>query len=428
MLLPLNCISQTSSAGSKSAADIVAKDRTWMISIQNPRSNDPATTTADICDRVVTEYMKAAGEFETKLGQPEAVKGVILEARKPVTIDTVSADRVYFSVPGATAKDPVIVRGLTVIKSAANQFLIFELTTTQGAYTRAKAIYETTVQTSKIEDPTRINTDRAAAVLAGQKALQSLGPGALQQLVANAPERWERRYKPGVNGADATELGYRRIRTSVGTRAMLDNGGKNAAGAGNRQQGLIVQMDARVLESGYTIDSQAGFFLSPDTNLDASEEAWTVRNAIRKDGKTDVVTEIGARTGKSMVVTVEGTGIPEKTIKPLFQGEGYISRVEAWLLPQLIVKAGVTADFGFYTYQSEAGGICLRRDTLEQPADKPDCWKITSKLSDDKKPQISYYNGKGELLYTDLPDGSRWEPISVERLVQLWKNKNLPMK
>jgi hypothetical protein len=153
-----------------------------------------------------------------------------------------------------------------------------------------------------------------------------------------------------------------------------------------------------------------------------------VRNAIRKDGKTDTVTEIGARTGKSLVVTIEGTGLPQRTVKPVFQGDGYISRVEAWLLPQLLVKSRVTSDFAFYSYQSEAGSVCLRRDTLEQPIDKPDCWKLTSKLSDDKKPQVSYYNGKGELIRTELPDGSIWEPISFPRLVQLWQGKNLPMK
>ena len=72
MLLPINSTAQSMASGSKSAADIVGKDRTWMISIQTPRSNDPATTTADICDRVVTEYMKAAGVFEKKLDQPAA--------------------------------------------------------------------------------------------------------------------------------------------------------------------------------------------------------------------------------------------------------------------------------------------------------------------------------------------------------------------
>jgi hypothetical protein len=404
-----------------------------MINIQTPRSSDPATTTADICDRIATEYLKASGEARDPKNpnQLVGVNGAIIEARKQVTIDKWPADRVYFSVPGAQAKDPAVIRGLTVIKNAANQFLIFELVTTEPAFARSKAIYETTVQTAHIEDPETLNTERAAAIAAGQRVLQGLGPSALQDLVNSTPERWERRYKPAPGGADADaqELGYRWIRVHPGTRANLDSGGgKNAAGAGNRQQGLIVQMDARVLEGEYTIDSQAAFFLAPDAALDQSEEAWSVKNAIRKGGKTDVVHEIGARTGKSMVVNVEGTGIPEKTVKPVFQGEGYISRVEAWLLPQLLLKAGATADFAFYSYQSEAGSVCMRRDTLEQPQDKPGLWKLTSRLSDDKKPQVSYYNAKGELIRTEMADGSIWEPTTVEKLKQLWESKHLPMK
>ncbi len=159
-----------------------------------------------------------------------------------------------------------------------------------------------------------------------------------------------------------------------------------------------------------------------------SEEAWTVKNAFRKDGKTDVLSEIGARTGKSMVVNIEGTGRPQRTITPVFQGDGYISAVEAWMLPQLLLKAGVTTDFAFYTYRSEVGGITMRRDTLAQPADKPGLWVLTSRLSDDKRPQISYFNGKGELIRTEMVDGSIWEPITKDALVQLWTTKNLPMK
>jgi hypothetical protein len=289
MLLPINCTAQSSSAGAKSAADIVGKDRTWLISIQTPRSSDPDTTTAEICDRIVTEYFRAAGEVydrdqppATTAPKPSGVKGVILEPRTAVTVDKETADRVYFSVPGAGPKDPAIVRGLTVLKNAANQFLIFELTTTEPAFAKARAIYETTIQTSKIEDPTKINADRANAVIAGQRVLQGLGPAALQELIS-AGERWERKYKPAPGGADADakELGYRRIRTATGTRSMLDMNGKNPAGAGNRQQGVILYMDARVLEGPYTVDSSAAFFLSPDANIDNSEEAWSATRSAR---------------------------------------------------------------------------------------------------------------------------------------------------
>ena len=189
MLLPLDATAQTS-AGSKTAAQIVGKDRTWLINIQIPQSDDPATSTAQLCDQIVTDYFKKAGEvydstgFDQTTKKLTGVKGRILEARKQVTIDKQLADRVYFATPGARPKDAAVVRGLTVIKNATNQFLIFELVTTEPTFAKAKGIYETTVQTATVEDPSKLNAERGAALTAGQKVLQDLGPNVLQNLVS----------------------------------------------------------------------------------------------------------------------------------------------------------------------------------------------------------------------------------------------------
>ena len=108
--------------------------------------------------------------------------------------------------------------------------------------------------------------------------------------------------------------------------------------------------------------------------------------------------------------------------------DGYISRVEATILPYLLLKAAIPTDYGFYTYQSDEWTVCYRRDTLEQPADRPGLWKLTTKLSDKKPPMVSYYNGKGDLMYSEMPDGVVWEPTTLEKITELWKSKNLPME
>jgi hypothetical protein len=41
---------------------------------------------------------------------------------------------------------------------------------------------------------------------------------------------------------------------------------------------------------------------------------------------------------------------------------------------------------------------------------------------------VSYYNGKGELMHTEMPDGAIWEPVTKEKLVHLWRSKGLPME
>ena len=69
----------------------------------------------------------------------------------------------------------------------------------------------------------------------------------------------------------------------------------------------------------------------------------------------------------------------------------------------------------------------MRRDILERPADRPEQWKVSTRLSEDKAPMISYFTDKGQLLRTEMSDGSYWEPTSLQELAKLWKSKGLPV-
>ncbi len=427
MHLPVDTTAQANSFGGKSSVQITPKDNTWLINIQTPRTINTDTLPAEICDGLVTELFKAAGEVYVKpedernpdkVGELVGVKGKLIERRKTIRINGLDTERVYVSVPGATPRDPDVVHGLTVFKTAPGQFVIFELITTPGVFEKARTTYEATVATATFEDPATIMLTRAAGIAAGRKVLEALKPEDFRAIMTG-PERWERCYRPSSSGADgdATELGYRRIITRVGRPNELGN----AAGG---QEGYIVQMDARMIDKGVTIDSSAAYFVSKDFK----EEFWTIRNAIRRGQQVDTMTERGARSGMSMVVQVEGAGRPGQEVRPVFQSDGYISRVEATVLPQILVKGGAATDFGFYGYQSDEMTVTYRRETLEQPSDRPGLWKLTTRLSEKKPPMVSYFNGKGELMRTEMPDLAVWEPVSKDKLVQLWKAKGLPME
>jgi len=429
MFLPVDATAQSTTIGEAATVQVIPATSTWLINIQTPRSSNPETTPAQVADQVVTQHFKNAGEiFDVKPGEaPDpskivAVKGNLIEPRKAVSVNGQSAERVYFAVPGA-AGGPAVVRGLTVFKTTANKFVTFELVTTEPQFAAARRIYETVVATATFEDSTALSSDRAGVIMAGTKVIEGLRPEAYEAVLAAQPERWERLYKPAPGGADAdaTEIGYRRIRTHVGTRAELVGAGGGRVG--DRQEGYIVQMDARILDRGLTYDSNSVFFMSPDRN----DEAWTIRNAIRKDRTVDQFNETGARSGVNMSVKVDGTGRAEQLFRPTFQREGYLSRVEAWLLPQLLIRAGVEANFGFYSFQSDAGLVRLRRDSLDQLPDRPGVWQLTTKLGEDKPAQVGYFNEKGEHIRTEMHDGSVWEPVTIEKLGRLWKSKGLPM-
>jgi hypothetical protein len=119
-------------------------------------------------------------------------------------------------------------------------------------------------------------------------------------------------------------------------------------------------------------------------------------------------------------------------MQPLVPGDGYINQVEMFLLPQLLVRARITGELGFYSYQSGFENIQLRRDTVTQPADRPGAWQISTRVSEDRDPYTSLFNERGDLIQTALPhdvqgDIPAWTPVTLQRLVELWQAKGLPM-
>lgn len=433
MLLPVGCKAEGGTAGGKSAITVTSPDTTWLCNVQNPRLSVADRSAKQLLTDVMTEVLRHGGEIfdkDKKNQGPLAFKGEILTDQETVVIGDKAAERVYLKLPGQ-GSGPAVVRGYTIFQISTNQFATFELVTTEPLFTSARREYETMVGTVKFEDPAQVNADRAAAIKTGLKVFERVDEGTLREIVQAQPERWERLYKPSPTGAraDDDEVGYRRIRMSIGKRGDLDPE-KKTLGAADRQPGFVIRMDARLLDrtggqgSFRTIDSQAVYFMTFDRN----EEAWNVRNAIREGKKPPAVfSEIGGRIAKTMSVEIRAPGVNPKSIHPVIQGDGYVSRLESLLLPQILIRAGISADAGFYTYQSEKETIRLRRDFIEQPIGSPGMWRLTTRLADSGVPQVSIYNSKAELVRTELPKGILTEPITLEELASIWRGKNLPM-
>ena len=232
---------------------------------------------------------------------------------------------------------------------------------------------------------------------------------------------------PGPNGtdADAKEIAYRRIRLLTGPRSMIESNPNAAQRGGAKSDGFIYQMDARVLGEGKTvIDSRGVYFLSTDRE----EEAWILRTALRSASKSEpqVGSELGARTGTSMAITTEATGQGVMNHKPIIQSDGYISQVEVALLPWLLIKNDVQTEHGFYTWRSGEDRIMLRKDIVEKIADQG--WKISTQVAEGRPPQITYYDAKGNMIRSEMSDGSVWEPTTLQELMRIWESKGLPTK
>lgn len=441
MMLPSDARAEGTSVGGRTTTRILpgGDASTWLLNIQTPVDPEEGRTSSDLLEELLRHLGEAAGMvYKSEGGKrlQEELLGVeikFVEPRQTVTISGQPAERIYISLPGR-AGTPRVVRGYTVFKTAPRQFVSFELVTTESEFAASRPVYETIVATAKFENADELRTARAGAVTAGLKLFETISPEDLAAVVRDHAESWERLYRPSATGAasDAEELGYVRIQLKTGTPDDLSRGAASG-NVGNRRQGYIVQIDARFIDNGQVGDTNSAFFMS----LDRQHEVWTVRQAIRrwkagenapsKEGAV-VITELGARDGANMIVELSTPGKPKETVKPIMQGDGYISRVEAYLLPYLMIRKGLTTEFGFYSYDSRQSTIRLRRDTLDQPEGAGGVWRVTTLLSEEDRPQVATFAHDAALLRIQLPDGRFREPTTGPKLLQLWKSKGLPVE
>jgi hypothetical protein len=425
LFIPAGTIGEVDTAGNQINARISPRDAAWAIKVATPTAALDVTV-EQVADAALVTLLEAVGIRD---GSPDVIRtqGRLLSREPeagapPLLISGHPAVRWYARVPALEGKND-LVRGFTVLQTMPGQFITFELLTTDVDLPRTRPMFQTVVAAATIEDPAKIQTSRAAAIAAGRRLIEGANSQTYSEIIAASGERWERLYRPASSGSDsdATELGYRRIRLAAGNRADMDRSTGSRSG-GDRQEGYIVRMDARIVGGGLVVDSQSVFFMSSDRE----HEAWTVRNGVKNKDSRQLFTEAGARTGTSMIVKVEGTGTTPQTHRPSIQGEGYVSQVEALILPQLLLRSEVMAEHGYYAYQSQATTIRLRRDLLEElPGNQG--WRITTRLTEDRPAQVSYFRTNGELIRTELPDGSVWEPTTLQKLEQLWRTKGLPM-
>lgn len=402
------------------------KTGAWLINFRNASPKDPSMSTADFAQAVFDATIGFARAKSADTGIK--VEPRVLARETSLIVCGRPAERFYLSYPQGEGK-AALIQGATIFKTNNGEFAIFTLDTTAGGFEKDKATYETFVAATKFEDINAVNMRRKLVFDSGSKLLASMTEDDFKTLLKQESERWERLYRPAATGLDkeAEEVGYRRFRAAMGKRGDLVTDDMSKV-KNPDQPGYVVRIDARFIQDGgkSKADTTGIFFLS----LNRREEAWVVTTASWAEGRStpSVRTEVGARTDRSMEVLITGGGHGvSKTARPLVPPDGYVSRVEAFLLPQILVQKKVLSDFAFYAYNSEAERIQIRRDSLSQPGDKPGVYLLTTKVSDEGNLETSYFKEAGGLIRATTTAGYVWEPATGESLMSLWKSKGLPL-
>lgn len=424
ILLPVGANASSTSIGAQSALEIIGPDNLWYVAARIVESSDLKLNLSEVAE---TNLRSQFGEGVLMVGNVGSSGATLLERVQNLQVGTLPAERFYVLGP-ADEKDKKKVRlvyGVTFIKLGPGRFAYFETSMGEPQFERGRPQIEATVATAQFADKPALEAAQRALFDAGAKFLESVNEAKLRSVIEDSKETWWRLYVPAKTGADADarELGYRRIRMFIGKRGQIDpkRDPKTFRGADN-DEGYLVQVDFRgILGDNNEIltDSQGMFFLS----LDRSQETWALTTRVR-DGKTDKTSdEIGHRIGNQIKLKkADGRDatllVPDKT---------YVSRMETFVLHRLLVLSRLTTEFAFNTYSSESELVDIRRESVDQPVDKPGIYRITSRLGEGTQPQISTLKENGELLFADMGGGVRVEPTSKEQLLRLWKSKGLPL-
>jgi hypothetical protein len=421
--LPQGSVAETTSFGANATMGVELPDQLGVLVIKGQRSSNNDLTVGQVADSMIEQLMLVRGVQDGETGQFYSAAELL--ERTPVSRSTLNGERFYIRMAGANGS-PQMIRGVSVFLTEPGRFVVFDLMTEAPRFQEARRVYETVVGTMEVTDRDALAARRASAIANMQEVLATLSPDELRSLADSTPERWERLFTPARSGdeMDAIEHGYRRVRIRSGVRGEVSGKSERNWRASDRVPGLIVQLDAMAIELQLRLDTRAVYFVSEDFK----EEAWTIKMGLRQGTTSTESSVTGARSGTSMTVQLEQSKMAPTVTRPVIQGEGYIPQAVTHLLAPLLARMGREGEFAGYAYNSSTNTISLRWDNVEQPANKPGLWVVRSRPDENTPATTHVFNGRGELMRSELHNGRIWEPIELDRLVSLWKRKDLPLE
>lgn len=414
IFLPKGSVAETTSFGANATLGVGFPDQVAVMIIKEQRTNDPELSVSQVADNIIRQL--------TRFGNSKT--GSLLTREKTLQIKLWKGERFYVRLAGVDGK-PDTVRGMTIFQSQPQRFVIFDLTTLYKDFDIARTMYETSVGTMDLGNPTEQDVRRAAALKRMLSFMDLRSVDDYQQAMTGKKDRWERLYLPAPSGddMDATEYGYRRVRSWGGFKGELTDKPQSKWSKDDRTLGYFVQIDAMALDQDLRVDTRSTFYMAED----GSEESWTIKMSLRQGDEQQTSTITGARARKNLVVMTDSSSSPPSKISPLIQGEGYVSQTLTYMLGNLLAQNADPGEYASYAYNSAQGKISLRWDMVEHPEDTPDLIKVTTKVSNDTPPTVSLYDKDGKLLRVRLANGRIWEPIELDRLIKLWQRKGLPL-
>lgn len=409
----------------------------WHLLIQAPQRRTTASIDAQglvggdlpvdsLTERVLENLL---GSYRVDRSSTDAIdsRARVLLREKGLIVGGRPASRFYVAYPDREGER---VRMFTLVDAGAGQMVSFDLMCDPADEREARVAYLAILRSAQFSANTEVAVARAVALEVTEALISSLTKSDYLKAIERVHGQWARLSVPAETGStiDDTERGYRLIRAWEGHRGEIDPERSQALwNEDDRQRGYLVQIDGRVIERApgqnqwNTIDTRIIAFMS----YDRAHEAWTANTTFRQGGQRPVVnTEFGLRNGQELHVSRRG--ITSNTFQPIVPPRGYISQVEFYLLPQLLVGHEATTAYGMYALTGGDESIRYRQFELER-SDGIAAWRLTADLGDDAR-SVSLFDAAGRFLGSERGDGSTWKPTTQADLLALWQRKGLPTR
>lgn len=419
MNLPLGANASTTWQGQMASVQIFPPDSTWIVTVNSDQPREVGISPAAFSDRIIEELDRSTG------GQGKA-----FDRRTEQQIGGRPAEVFYYQLPGV-GDAPDSIRAYAIVSTTPRQIVSFILITTQPELARSKVVFEGLLKTAAFADPAAQDAARAIAIANVDDLLALLDDAAFDKVLTNDNDKWQRLYKPAATNldTDATELGYRRIRSWRGQRGEMDPRRERARWTGaDSDTGILIRIESRLLLETEVVDAASVYFLSDDRQREAWKTSMAVKpRSANADQRPVTCTEIGARDAETLRVQTECGGEGRQTISATIPDKGYLSQVETMLIGELLARNADTFDYAFYAYSPARNKILYRAETVDRLEQTGAGVKVTSIHEQGQQPVVTLYSPSGELLSQALDQGRFWEPITLNELYALWKRKGLPI-
>jgi hypothetical protein len=438
--LPENAVLQSSEIGTdRQSLSIFARDGRWSIRILDRRARDVALTPDEVAVDLIQELRATRQQIDPSTGRVGA--GVSIDPGEPdLTIGQSPAAQFYAGFLSNT-NQPVIT-GYTIALIEPGRFVIFQLDTTAQHAGVALDVYERVLHSVEMRNPADLAASRASAIKTGHAFINSLAASEYLAALPEDPIRWTRTVAPDPAQPDGMrEVGYQRVEMRTGKRGELNPQKPSSRWSTSElDDGLLVKIEARAVlgtptnPTAQIVDSQAIYWMKLDAT-GRGEESWSMRMILKERGEESMYTEVGARLGNQLTVTVNAPGTPPVEKRWRIPDEGYIAQAETHLLPLLMARAGNQADMAFYAYSSALNELKLRREQLTSVRDdetgenrppRNAAWRLRTEVTEGAAPRIYFLSDTGEFVRGQLPDGSIIAPTRPEELRAVWQRKGLP--